>query len=74
LDENYKHFPTLLIICVICSVIFFSIAFVISSTHQRKLNSKKNSIELKETNIVSNINDEEKQMESYLTDQQQQHI
>lgn len=57
LKENEKHFPTLLIICVICAILLFISAMIISSLHRKKnknQNQKVNSL---------NTNEEEQQME-----------
>jgi len=57
LKENEKHFPTLLIICVICAILLFISAMIISSLHKKKnknQNQKVNSL---------NTNEEEQQME-----------
>ncbi len=39
LDQNRNHFPTLLISCVLCSIILFTFALIVSSIHQKKENS-----------------------------------
>ncbi|CAF0767607.1 unnamed protein product [Adineta steineri] len=72
LDTNRKHFPTLLIICVIFSIILFSIAFIISTIYEKKINSKKNlnnTIPINKQNLP--ISEEEQQMEKYLTKTEQ---
>ncbi|CAM4848352.1 unnamed protein product, partial [Rotaria magnacalcarata] len=66
LDSNPENFPKLLIICVVISIVFFIIASIISSIHQRKLKSSENSAKIKDNKYDSNINEEEQQMEAYL--------
>jgi len=60
LDKNWKHFPSLLITCILFSIILFIIALIISSIHQKKLNS---------IQIKQNKNEEEQQLETYLNNQ-----
>jgi uncharacterized membrane protein len=55
LDNNWKHFPSLLITCVLLAIILFIIALIISSIHKKKLNSS----QIKEDNKISNKNEEE---------------
>lgn len=57
LVNDEKHFPTLLIICVICAIVLFILAMIISTSHKKKnknRNQKVNSL---------NTNEEEQQME-----------
>ncbi len=61
MDRNRKHFPTLLISCVLCSIILFTFALIISSIHQKKINLKKNSITIQENKRIS---EEEQQIKS----------
>lgn len=59
LDNNRKHFPTLLISCVLCSIILFVSGLIISTIHQNKLNSKKpqeNNISREEEQLESDLN------------------
>ena len=71
MDRSPENFPKLLIICVVISIIFFIIASIISSIHQKKLKSSENSMKLKDNKHDSNINEEEKQMEAYLKNNEQ---
>jgi hypothetical protein len=71
LERDDRHFPTLLIICVILSILFFVAASLISSIHQRKLNSIANSNIILDNRQLSNTSEEEKQMEIYLTNTEQ---
>ncbi len=71
LDNNRKHFPSLLIICVILSIILFVFALILSSIHKKKVNLKKTSIEIVDKKYISNVNEEEQQMEIYLNNNQQ---
>jgi uncharacterized membrane protein len=70
LDKDPRHFPTLLISCVILSIVFFVIASIISSIHQRKLNSKKGSPPQSDIKPISDLT-EEQQMERYLANNEQ---
>ena len=70
MDRNYKHFPTLLISCVLCSIILFVLALVISSIHEKKTIQKKKSISIEENQRMKNISEEEQQMETYLSNNQ----
>jgi hypothetical protein len=65
-----NYFPALLIICVIFSTILFIVASIISSIHQRKLNSKKISNPTIDNEQVLHKSEEEQQIESYLTNNQ----
>ena len=71
MDRNRKHFPSLLISCVICSIILFVIALILSTIYQRKLNSKKTSLPRSNIKPVSDIT-EEQQIEAYLTNNEQE--
>ncbi|UJR34355.1 hypothetical protein I4U23_021759 [Adineta vaga] len=62
LDAHPKQFPTILITCVILSIIFFIIAMIISSVHQKNLPSKPKEIVYR--------NNEEEQIEIYLNHNQ----
>ncbi|CAF1334932.1 unnamed protein product [Rotaria sordida] len=64
LDGNPKQFPLLLIACVILAIILFVIALVISSIHQRKLNSNKSSLPTSDNKNLSKKSEEEQQMET----------
>ncbi len=66
MDKNRKHFPTLLISCVILSIICFFTAFIISSAHQKKVNSKKKSNQINGTKQFSQLNQEEQQIQNDL--------
>jgi len=68
LDNNRKHFPTLLITCVICATILFIIALIISSIHKKKSKS----IKSPDNKHISNISQEEQQIENYLNNNQQE--
>ena len=74
LDYNYKHFPSLLITCVVLAGILFIMAFTISSIHQRRLSSKANSAKNSNDQHFSNTNEEEQQLESYLTKDEQEKL
>ncbi|CAF3646057.1 unnamed protein product [Rotaria sp. Silwood1] len=71
LDIKANHFPSLLMTCVVLAIIFFAMAFIISSIHQRKLNSNKNSLPISDNKDISNKSEEERQMEAYLTKDEQ---
>ena len=66
LDRNRKHFPTLLISCVLSAIVLFVLALFLSRIHQKKINLKKIS-----KNIDSNISPEEQEMQNYLNEKQQ---
>jgi CHASE3 domain sensor protein len=48
LDRNRNHFPTLLISCVLCSIILFVSALIISSIQQKKIKSNQNTKQIGE--------------------------
>ena len=60
MDANPSHFPTLLIICVVLSIIFYSLAFLLSAKFLQKRQLKTKSIPI--------TSDEELNMETYLTE------
>ena len=66
MDQNRKHFPTLLITCVILSIICFFTAFIISSAHQKKINLKNKSNQINDKQQFSQLNQEEQQIEKDL--------
>ncbi len=70
MDRNRNHFPTLLFICILMSILLYVISNVIYFLHQRK--SVKNSQVLTTDGTTLNpegFNEEEQQMVSYLKDQ-----
>ncbi|CAF3192999.1 unnamed protein product [Rotaria sp. Silwood2] len=71
LDKKPNHFPTLLMTCVVLAIIFFVMAFIISSIHQRNLKLKKISLPISDYKNVSKKSEEEQQMETYLTKDEQ---
>ncbi len=48
MDRNRNHFPTLLISCVLCSIILFVSALIISSIQQKKIKSNQNTKQIGE--------------------------
>jgi hypothetical protein len=53
------------------SIILFVFALILSSIHKKKVNLKKTSIEIVDKKYISNVNEEEQQMEIYLNNNQQ---
>ncbi|CAF1039835.1 unnamed protein product [Rotaria sordida] len=71
MDRNPKHFPTLLIVCLLMSIIFYLISYVIYSIHKRKnLSNPRPSVTGGAALSPENFNEEEQQMATYLRDNQ----
>ncbi len=64
MDGNPSHFPTLLIICILISILLYVASNVVAFIHQR--NSAKNVA----TTATTAANEEEQQMANYLQDQE----
>lgn len=69
MDLNPNHFPTLLFICILMSILLYVISNVIYFFHQRK-NAK--NVQASVTNGTTlnpeSVNEEEEQMANYLRD------
>lgn len=70
MDRDRKHFPTLLIICVLSAIILFIVASILSELNKRKLKSKERSNPIEDIQMKSKISEEEQQMENYLNENQ----
>ncbi|CAF4331717.1 unnamed protein product, partial [Rotaria sordida] len=71
MDHNPKHFPTLLIVCLLMSIIFYLISYVIYFIQKRKnLSNARPSVTSGAALSPENFNEEEQQMATYLRDNQ----
>lgn len=70
MDTNPNHFPTLLIVCILLSILLYVASNVISFIHQR--NSAKDTaiISTVGTKLTVGVNEEEQEMASYLREQE----
>ena len=72
LDRNAKHFPTLLIVCMLMSIVLYIVSNVVYLIHQRKTASD---VRVPGTTasdrLPKGINEEEQEMASYLRDQEE---
>ncbi len=64
MDSNPNHFPTLLIVCILVSILLYVASNVIAFIHQR--NSAKDT---PRTTGTKSVNEEEQEMANYLKDQ-----
>ncbi len=64
MDSNPNHFPILLIVCILVSIILYVASNVIAFIHQR--NSAKDTPRITGT---KSVNEEEQEMANYLKDQ-----
>lgn len=74
LDSNPNHFPTLLIICMIMSILLYVSASIVAFFHKKKRQTSK-IVQVTKTNeeleiVPQQISEEEQQMENYLKDQE----
>ncbi len=68
MDKNPNHFPTLLFICIIMSILLYIISNVIYFIHQRKTTKNASTNPTKLSQEV--VNDEEEEMTTYLRNQE----
>ncbi len=64
--HNPKHFPTLLIVCILMSIIFYIVSNIVCFFHERK---KSLNAQPSVTNGAA-LSTEEQQMANYLRDQE----
>ncbi len=71
MDQNPNHFPTLLIVCILMSILLYAASNLIYFLHQRKnLLNARASITNAAAFPPESFNDEEQQMADYLRDQE----
>jgi hypothetical protein len=67
MDRNRNHFPTLLFICILTSILLYLISNIISFIHQRKTT---NNARTTSSNTIKlspeSVNEEEKQMDAVI--------
>ena len=66
MDYNPKHFPTLITVCVISSIILFTILNVIVVVHQRNSRAKDDSIADNQPVTAEKFNEEEQKLANYI--------
>ena len=71
MDTNPNHFPTLLFICIIMSILLYVISNVLYAIHQRKTTKNVRSTIVNNTELnFEPVNNEEQEMVEYLKEQQ----
>lgn len=72
MDQNPNHFPTLLIVCLLASILLYVASSIIGYVHQRKLAANIRALGAQDTNALpsSAVNDEEQEMANYLADEE----
>ncbi|CAF0992710.1 unnamed protein product [Adineta steineri] len=68
MDINPQHFPTLLMICVLLSIVLYSSASLLSFCHRRQVAKKSQHAISKNVPIVSHLNEEEEEMTMFFVD------
>ena len=72
MDQNPNHFPTLLIVCLLASILLYVASSIIGYVYHRKLASNVCLPGTQDTNALpsSAVNDEEQEMANYLADEE----
>ena len=74
MDKAPKHFPSLVIICVLMSICLYFAALILSSYHLRQGKDKSKHTPSTKFSPVSDPNDEEQQMANYLAEHQDEKL
>jgi hypothetical protein len=71
MDKNPNHFPTLLFIGILVSIILYVLSNIVYFIHQRQTTKKAEATSKNSKNISpEGVNDEEQEMTIYLRDQE----
>jgi hypothetical protein len=66
MDNNRNHFPTLLIVCILMSILLYAASNVIAFIHQRNSAKDAQTTLAVATKLSTGVNEEEQEMASYL--------
>jgi len=72
MDTNPQHFPTLIIVCVLLSILLYFAALVLSLCYRRQITKTPQHPISTSVPVVSHPNEEEQQIESFLFETEQE--